>query len=425
MMSLNFRTCSIIRLFCLAFFTLLLASGCASKNKLSTPSAEQSELPVPQVRVALSRLTDQQSGTLKFDKPYKLQLEEARYVLDHHTGEFTLTVIDESIVLKSENRYFNLSMPVTLVFTPSEDDNSFKWNQIEYPHKLIIEAHDGQVWVINQVDVETYLTGVLPHEIPSYQREYQSAVLAQAIAARSYVLNRMINPVSSDFHLWADERDQVYKGLAKPAPFATEAVEKTRGLALADSSGKPARTYFHASSGGVLERDVTAGSKLKPDDLLDVYNGEENDKVSPYYRWVERRSAADILANLKHLGAIDDSLSEQFINEGYQLSLDVTGRTLSGRVSGFDVSIDKRQYSFAGLQVRQILADTSGKPLPSNLFFMKSSPSNPDKFFIIGAGAGHGRGMSQWGAIGMALRGVMLEEILKFYYPGYTVKKFY
>ena len=56
---------------------------------------------------------------------------------------------------------------------------------------------------------------------------------------------------------------------------------------------------------------------------------------------------------------------------------------------------------------------------------MKFSPSNPDKFFIIGAGAGHGRGMSQWGAIGMALRGVTLEEILNFYYPGLTVKKFY
>jgi stage II sporulation protein D len=389
------------------------------------PSGAQSELPVPQVRVALSRLTDQQSGTLKFDKPYKLQLEEARYVLDNHTGVFTISVNDESIVLKSENRYFNLSMPVTLVFTPTEDALSFQWNKIDYPQKLIIEAHDGQLWVINQVDVETYLTGVLPHEIPSYQREYQSAVLAQAIAARSYVLNRMINPVSNDFHLWADERDQVYKGFAKPAPFATEAVEKTRGLALADSAGKPAKAYYHASSGGVLERDVPAGSLLVPDYLLDVYNGEENDKVSPYYRWVERRSAADILGNLKRLGAIDDSLSVKLTDEGYRLSLDVTGRTISGRVSGLDVSIDKRQYSFMGLQVRQVLADTSGKPLPSNLFFMKSSPSNPDKFFIIGAGAGHGRGMSQWGAIGMALRGVMLEEILKFYYPGYTVKKFY
>ncbi len=382
-------------------------------------------MPVPQVRVALNQLNNEQSGTLKFDKPYKLQLEEARYVLDNHTGVFTISVIDESVVLKSEHRHFNLSMPVSLVFEPTEKNISFQWNGIAYPQKLIIEAHDGQLWIINQVDVETYLTGVLPHEIPSYQREYQSAVLAQAIASRSYVLNRLINPVSNDFHLRADERDQVYKGLAKPAPFATEAVERTRGLALADSAGKPARAYYHASSGGVLERDVPAASMLSPDYLLDVYNGEENDNVSPYYRWVERRSATTILSNLQRLGALDDSVSSELIDRGYQMDIDVTGRTPSGRVTGLDIGIEKSRYSFTGLQVRHILADTSGRPLPSNLFFMKFSPSNPDKFFIIGAGAGHGRGMSQWGAIGMALRGVTLEEILNFYYPGLTVKKFY
>ncbi|MCB0295833.1 MAG: amidase, partial [Calditrichaeota bacterium] len=76
-----------------------------------------------------------------------------------------------------------------------------------------------------------------------------------------------------------------------------------------------------------------------------------------------------------------------------------------------------------GLRIRQILADESGKPLPSNFFFLNKSPANPEKFYIFGAGAGHGSGMCQWGAIGMSMKGYKYNNILGLYYPQLATQK--
>ncbi len=78
---------------------------------------------------------------------------------------------------------------------------------------------------------------------------------------------------------------------------------------------------------------------------------------------------------------------------------------------------EDQEISLSGFQIRQVLADKNKNPLPSNLFIIKRSLKNPEQFYIVGAGFGHGRGMCQWGAIGLALHGHSYKDILHFYYP--------
>jgi stage II sporulation protein D len=63
--------------------------------------------------------------------------------------------------------------------------------------------------------------------------------------------------------------------------------------------------------------------------------------------------------------------------------------------------------------------------LPSTLFLFKSSPKKPSIVHLIGGGFGHGRGMCQWGAIGMALKNKTYKDILNFYYPNLKISKLY
>ncbi|MCB0262958.1 MAG: SpoIID/LytB domain-containing protein [Calditrichaeota bacterium] len=415
-----------IRFWLSGSLALIVAVGCSSSSKLGAPSVSGIS-PEPLIRAGLPN-PPVENSRLKFDGTYVLELEEARYQLDGDAGIFELIPRENQIVLKGERRYFSLETPKSLTFKATSPGAKFVWNGIVFTGDLTLVSNNGKLQAVNRVPMETYLAGVVPSEIPSYQTEYKSAVYAQAVAARSYALFRLDNPVSPLFDVWADERDQVYSGVSKASPMATEAVNNTRGMALTES-GRSAQTLYHSSSGGILERIPTAADSLNPVGTpavaYDITDGQQNDKVSPYYRWVESRTAEEILQNLQREKIIEPVQFATWLDNGFDLRIDIAERSESGRVGQLVIAIDKQTLPVSGLAIRRVLGDAAGKPLPSNLFFLKTSSSNPDKFFIIGAGAGHGRGMSQWGAIGMSLRGRTYESILSFYYPNLVIKKFY
>jgi stage II sporulation protein D len=165
-----------------------------------------------------------------------------------------------------------------VMFTPGKQPVQVGKNA--YRGGLLVVSNGKRLQVVNVVDLESYLQGVVGSEVPS---TWPTAALeAQAIAARSYALAELQTVVtSSPFNLYADGRSQVYGGIAAETPSTTKAVQATAGKVVL-YQGKVATTYFSSSSGGETAGGVDRKGKPLPylAPVSDPY-----DSLSPYHYW--------------------------------------------------------------------------------------------------------------------------------------------
>jgi stage II sporulation protein D len=419
--SFGFKLC-IIALIFLGYFLL----SCTSKvQKQQIETTEGKTAIEPNIKVCLTE--NLQNGILSFEGNYILELEETRYLFNAEIGPLAVFFKSGNLIIKNNRRYFELPFTQTVVFRPELSSGRFVWNEVPYRGELWFHISQNKITVVNRLPLETYLYGVVPYEVPTTQDEYQEAVYAQTIAARTYALYRMDHPAGDFYDVWADSRDQVYQGMLRNPPLVDKAISTTRGIVLANSS-QAAIAYFHSTCGGVLEVSpdtINTFSNVNDIFAYDLTDDEYNCKVSPYYRWVEVRDLETVLWNLSKEFGIDSMLVREWLETGCRLDIDITLRKQSGRIEEVNFKLEDQEFVVSGIRIRRILADRTGKLLPSNFFFMNESTGNWEKFYIIGAGAGHGKGMCQWGAIGLALKGNSYRNILGFYYPNLKMVKFY
>lgn len=140
------------------------------------------------------------------------------------------------------------------------DGGCFKFKGKTYRGKARLTAGTKHALVINQVEVEDYLPGVVPAEMGP--REYPSleALKAQAVAARSYAMAKLKKPDNFNYHLCDTPACQVYEGKDIEKPLTNQAVEETRGLVLKDPSGNVVEAFFTATCGG----HSTLGTNIFP-----------------------------------------------------------------------------------------------------------------------------------------------------------------
>lgn len=391
----------------------ILSWSCTSPVHKPPPATELGAQ--PDVSVCLAE--NFPAATLSFKAEYSLRLEEAIYYLDQSIGELDIRIANNGLILSNDRRFFRFSPGAELIFRAGGEAATFVWNGVPYSGDLRIHFQSNYACAVNVLPVESYLRGVVPFEIPTGQEEYRAAVYAQTVAARTYSLHRLEHPSSRFFHLYADVRDQVYMGLKKTTTLADEAIEKTLGTVLLDR-GKPAFAQYHSTCGGVLQDTL-------PNVRRDWIESQYNCSLSPLFRWVEIRSAETILSNLAREFGIDSRTRKALVNSGVQIDLAIGGRGADGRITSMEAKIPNRTFGAQGYRIRKILADEKGQPLPSNMFFILQPEGIEEKFYIIGAGFGHGKGMCQWGALGMSLEGYSHNEILKFYYPSFYPKTIY
>jgi SpoIID/LytB domain protein len=150
----------------------------------------------------------------------------------------------------------------------------------------------GGVTAVNSLDIDSYVRGVVPGEMPS-SWDF-GALRAQAVAARTYAL--ATRKVGGAFDLYPDPRSQVYEGVKGETGRTNIAVRETSNQILS-FDGKPAITYFFSTSGGKTENVENSflGSEPKPwlKSVADPY-----DDISPRHRWRERFSAKSLGARL-------------------------------------------------------------------------------------------------------------------------------
>ncbi|MBF0532409.1 MAG: SpoIID/LytB domain-containing protein [Candidatus Omnitrophica bacterium] len=262
---------------------------------------------------------------------------------------------------------------------------------------IILDARQ-QLTVINVVDLESYVKGVLYHEVS--HRWPVEAIKAQAVCTRSYVCYQVQENPKNDYDVTSDIYSQVYGGRGAERFRTTIAAEKTRGQVLTYQD-KILPAFFHANSGGHTE-DVNAlwnFGDLPP--LRGVVSLQSLGQ--PNAQWKKNMRLKDIQTQLTASGHPIGAI----------VNLEILERNQSGRIKTLRITDQSaRQLLIAGKDFRQIVGPNE---IRSNNYSIVIKGYFIDFF---GKGWGHGVGMCQWGAYAMAEQGKTYEDILRFYYPG-------
>ncbi len=271
---------------------------------------------------------------------------------------------------------------------------------VPYRGSLEIVAGEGGLAVLNEVDLEAYVAGILLAEV--YEGWGSAVLRAQAVATRTYALYRLERARDPLFHVRAGPVDQAYAGVRVESDAAWEAVHATRGEYLA-WGGEPILAAYHAASGGRTASSREVWGRSLPYLVSFPVEGEHE---SPDTYWRAPFTGAEIGAALGSAGWSVGTVTE----------LRVLERSVSGRVNRVRV---KGRRGSATLTARQLRTALGPARLRSTLFEIRAQQG---RYVFVGSGRGHGVGMSQWGAYAMAVRGAGYREILFHFYPGATVR---
>jgi stage II sporulation protein D len=250
--------------------------------------------------------------------------------------------------------------------------------------------------LVNHVDLEEYVKGVVPAEVNSTW--HPEMLKVQAVATRTYALyQRMLNS-TRDYDVVAGIQDQVYRGRQGIDARVTAAVESTRGMVVT-YQGAPIYAAFSSTAAGVTEDAMTVWSKALP-----YLKGVECpfDIESPYYQWSASVKVETLEKNLRQqgfpVGRISDVAPQQF--------------SRAGRVATLKVVHSNGELVIRGEDLRKAVGYTI---VPSTQFTVLSIGQD---LVLSGYGAGHAVGLCQWGAKELAELGYSFSSILNYYYPG-------
>lgn len=279
-----------------------------------------------------------------------------------------------------------------------------------YRGNLDLRADDRGITVINYLPLEEYLYGVVPSEMP--RDWHHEALKAQAVVARTYALYSSGQYLSQGFDILATQQNQVYHGYDHEGDRTNRAVDETRGQVLT-YDGRLVLAAFHSSSGGY----VGNCSDIWLEDIPYLRAKEDPyDFNNLHYNWSVSKSTDELLKMFADRGMDFAELLD--IEE---VQRDETGaRLVKMLIVGRDHQGNVKQQEVANAdRVRTVLG------LKSSLFNMQKhydSEGTLTGVTITGSGWGHGLGMSQYGAKGMAEKGYNYRDILQYYYTGAKIE---
>lgn len=386
-------------------------------------------------------------------------------ILKSDNDNINSTNSPDSAIIKGNSDSLGLVCPFDvnemIYFTSKNKNGLITLNNKRYRGSIGIKSSGyGKMTVINELDIEQYLYGVVPKEMPaSWPLE---ALKAQAVSARTYIVSNFSKWEKYGFDLTDGTRDQVYGGYDAENPRTNRAVDETCGEILL-YDGKPITALYHSDSGGITEDNTEVFGAdipyLKPVE-------EKYESTSPNRLWKKRYSIDDINRRaqivVNEIGKIND--------------ISILERSKSNRASKVLFSGDRGEKILSGRNVRSILGLKSTlfdinkefeNNSPQEVVYVKTSykidkirdfkdryiiskngifentndnilvenslkkrkltgsgwtRTNNGDFIFIGRGWGHGVGMSQWGAKSMAENGHDYVDILQHYYQGVKIR---
>ncbi|HEY1922090.1 MAG TPA: SpoIID/LytB domain-containing protein [Tepidisphaeraceae bacterium] len=289
----------------------------------------------------------------------------------------------------------------------------------------LLPSGAGRFDVINDLDTEDYLAGVVTEEMQSSWPV--EAIKAQAVASRTYALyEARTMGAHRQWDLYADERSQMYEGINGETGKGREAVAATDGIVLTYGPGDGTifKAYFSSCCGGVTQ----AASDAFPGEAYIAPLSEQSHgaccNASKYYNWGPITIKKTEIARRIHIWAeregkeLGRAVPEMNIAGVYRI--DVQGVNRYGRPNRVLVT-DTRgvQYSWTAEQLRTAV-DTDARPgtkLPSSYCKINGDPNLDSVTFYDGHGFGHGVGMCQYCADAHAAAGWKFDQILVDAYP--------
>lgn len=332
-------------------------------------------------------------------------------------------------------------------------------------------------YVVNQVPVEKYLYSVVASEMPAAFG--MEALKAQAVCARSYVYRQMASEDYSDWHAQIDDSTnyQVYNK-SEVVQDDIQAVEETAGEIMYVQDEIVNAYYFSSSFGRTSDMEIWGQKESdypylkikslrtgqKEESPLDL-SGEKDfkryirsqksdafDSSSRYYRWQAKVEPFGCIKELKEKICLRHDINPEYVSYysttkkkprktdsmkgfGGVKKMYCSRRGKSGAVLVLTIQFEfgkvliESEYnirSILGCAIEQITyadgtVDTDCRFLPSAYFFL-SFQKKSGRYILTGGGNGHGMGMSQYGAAGMAREGWDYRQILTFFYDGVQIR---
>ena len=322
----------------------------------------------------------------------------------------TLKKLNNKFILSldsNKDKYYEISNNKSLIIR-SSDRRGIWINSKRYSGKINIIFRNNKILAINVLGVEKYLNSVVGSEMP--HKWHIEALKAQAIASRTYALKKTNNGL---YDIDSTQTNQVYNGLESSTFKTRRAVRETRSLVITYKN-KLINALFHSSSGGMTENSEEVWSDPYPY-LVTV---KDFDQKNPKIRWNKEVSKSELKEIFPIIGGIQQ--------------IEVLNITETGRIKNLKITGTFGDKVITGKEFRSKLGlkSTLFRPTISEDFYDKKDLNNQSNiqfhpFLIIsGMGAGHGVGMSQWGARYMADKGYKANQILKYFYKGVNIKPF-
>ncbi|MGQ0810247.1 MAG: SpoIID/LytB domain-containing protein [Nitrospiraceae bacterium] len=250
--------------------------------------------------------------------------------------------------------------------------------------------------VINKLDLEEYVKGVVPSEVNSAW--HPEVLKTQAVATRTYALYQLMLSTNREYDVLSSIQDQVYRGRHGIDRRVERAVEETRGLVVTYQNA-PIYAAFSSTAAGPTEDAMNVWAKDLP-----YLKGVDCpfDLTSPHYQW----------KTTVKLETLERNLRRQGVSVGIIASVTPFAYSRAGRVTKLRILHSKGELMIRGEDLRKVVGYTI---VPSTQFELELQ--GPD-MVITGYGAGHAVGLCQWGAKELADLGYSFATILLYYYPG-------
>jgi stage II sporulation protein D len=291
---------------------------------------------------------------------------------------------------------------------PAAPGERLRLGESEYRGAFEVRPAPGEaLTVVNVANLEDYLRGVVANELSPDAFPHIEAQKAQAVAARSWVLAHLGQYASKGYDVCATPACQVYRGTSSEHPLTDRAVAETRQV-VATWRGRPINAYYTSTCGGHTE-DGAAIFKDRAPYLrgvacaVEAHPGGEAQREGKD-RWEVRLTPAQVAKAVSRYGFVGE------VRDIVPTRLGVSGRVVELQVVGSEQSLDLRGLRVRwGLGLRESLFELSRETGPGG---------EVERFVIHGRGWGHGVGLCQVGAFGMARSGASYEGILRHYYSG-------
>jgi len=371
-----------------------------------------------------------------YEEEYKSEFNSVRVLLDEKPNTLNISLSNKIYLLNEENKIAEINKGNNIQFYANShtliakvgrknftgkyfqlvpaDGELIKLGGKTYKGILRIAAFGNFVDIVNFINLEDYVKGVIAKELPlGNGNENYEALKAFTICVRTYALKKM-NEGNGLFDIFTDTRDQVYGGQSAEELISNKAVDATEGIILV-YNGKPATIYYHSTCGGFSENVENVFPQSHLPYLSSVEDGGESYcNISPRFEWKEVYTELQFIKQLYNAKLIN--------NKNYNIDdIRIESRFESGRVNDLKIILDgrsgRKEIHLYGNEIRsKIRTPKRNLSLWSTMFNVKVIGNG--NIIFDGNGFGHGVGLCQWGAIGQSRRGIDYKNILEHYYPG-------